>query len=91
MAYLQFGWSGDFALVMVVYGVIQFIDGNILVPLLFSEAVNLHPVVIITAILFFGGVWGCGGVLRHSLATLLKAVINAWPRRQGRPERIPEG
>ncbi|MBU57548.1 MAG: AI-2E family transporter [Alcanivorax sp.] len=92
VAYLQFGWSGDFALVMVVYGVIQFIDGNILVPLLFSEAVNLHPVVIITAILFFGGVWGLWGVFfAIPLATLLKAVINAWPRRQGRPERIPEG
>ncbi|WP_156495631.1 AI-2E family transporter, partial [Alcanivorax sp. HI0033] len=47
-AYVQFGWSGDFALVMVIYGVIQFVDGNILVPLLFSEAVNLHPVAIIT-------------------------------------------
>ncbi|MCC4308648.1 AI-2E family transporter [Alcanivorax marinus] len=82
VAYLQFGWSGDFALVMVVYGVIQFIDGNILVPLLFSEAVNLHPVAIITAILFFGGVWGLWGVFfAIPLATLLKAVINAWPRR----------
>ena len=62
VAYVQFGWSGDFALVMVVYGVIQFVDGNILVPLLFSEAVNLHPVAIITAILLFGGMWGLWGV-----------------------------
>ncbi|MQX53319.1 AI-2E family transporter [Alcanivorax sediminis] len=80
VAYVQFGWSGDFALVMVVYGVIQFIDGNILVPLLFSEAVNLHPVAIITAILLFGGLWGLWGVFfAIPLATLIKAVINAWP------------
>ena len=57
-AYVQFGWSGDLALVLVAYGVLQFIDGNILVPFLFSEAVNLHPVAIIIAILLFGGLWG---------------------------------
>ena len=80
VAYVQFGWSGDFALVMVVYGIIQFIDGNLLVPLLFSEAVNLHPVAIITAILLFGGLWGLWGVFfAIPLATLIKAVINAWP------------
>ena len=66
--------GGDFALVMIVYGIIQFIDGNILVPLLFSEAVNLHPVAIITAILPFGGLWGCG-CFAIPLATLIKAVI----------------
>jgi len=86
-AYVQFGWSGDFALVMVIYGVIQFIDGNILVPLLFSEAVNLHPVAIITAILLFGGLWGLWGVFfAIPLATLIKAVINAWPRQADYPD-----
>lgn len=81
VAYVQFGWSGDLALVMLVYGAIHFVDGNIVVPLLFSEAVNLHPVAIITAILFFGGLWGLWGVFfAIPLATLLNAVINAWPR-----------
>ena len=80
VAWGQYGWGGEFAMVMLAYGVIQFVDGNILVPLLFSEAVNLHPVVIITAILLFGGLWGFWGVFfAIPLATLLKAVINAWP------------
>jgi putative permease len=80
VAWGQFGWGAEFAIVMTAYGIIQFIDGNILVPLLFSEAVNLHPVVIITAILFFGGLWGFWGIFfAIPLATLLKAVINAWP------------
>ena len=95
VAYVQFGWGGDFALVMIVYGIIQFIDGNILVPLLFSEAVNLHPVAIITAILLFGGLWGLWGVFfAIPLATLIKAVINAWPRQAdyspGKLEAQPE-
>ena len=51
-----------------------------LVPLLFSEAVNLHPVAILLAILFFGGLWGLWGVFfAIPLATLIKAVLNAWP------------
>lgn len=80
VGWVQFGWSTDFAMVMLVYGVIQFIDGNILVPLLFSEAVNLHPVAIILAILVFGGLWGFWGVFfAIPLATLLKAVLDVWP------------
>lgn len=80
---MQWGWSADFFWLCVVYGVIQALDGNVLVPLLFSEAVNLHPVVIIAAVLFFGGVWGLWGVFfAIPLATLIKAVLTAWPRHQ---------
>ena len=47
---------------------------------LFSEAVNLHPIAIILAVLFFGGIWGLWGVFfAIPLATLVKALINAWP------------
>ena len=56
------------------------LDGNVLVPLLFSEAVTLHPVAIILAVLFFGGIWGLWGVFfAIPLATFIKAIINAWP------------
>ncbi|GMG87262.1 AI-2E family transporter [Biformimicrobium ophioploci] len=76
----QWGWSGEFLTLMVAYGVIQVLDGNVLVPLLFSEAVNLHPVAIIMAVLVFGGIWGFWGVFfAIPLATLIKAIINAWP------------
>ncbi|MFO7529924.1 MAG: AI-2E family transporter [Marinobacter sp.] len=75
-----FGWGTHFIWVMVVYGVIQALDGNVLVPLLFSEVNNLHPVAIIVAVLFFGGIWGLWGVFfAIPLATLLKAVFAAWP------------
>jgi putative permease len=67
--------------VLIAYTVIQTLDGVVLVPLLFSEAVNLHPVAIIVAILFFGGLWGFWGVFfAIPLATVVKAVIAAWPR-----------
>ena len=80
-AVLQFGWSADLAIVMAVYGILQFLDGNVLVPLLFSEANDLHPVAIIIAILAFGSIWGIWGVFfAIPLATLIKAIFNAWPR-----------
>lgn len=81
VAYFQWGWGSEFAVLMIVYGVIQALDGNLLVPLLFSEVVNLHPVAIIVSVLFFGGIWGFWGVFfAIPLATLVKALINAWPR-----------
>ena len=81
IAFFQWGWSPDFWYVLVAYGVIQALDGNVLVPLLFSEVVNLHPVAIIIAVLVFGGLWGFWGVFfAIPLATLVQAVLRAWPR-----------
>lgn len=80
IAYFQWGLGSEFYTLFIVYSVIQALDGNVLVPLLFSEAVNLHPVAIILAVLVFGGLWGLWGVFfAIPLATLIKAVLNAWP------------
>ena len=81
IAWFQWGWSADFAYLMAAYLVIQALDGNVLVPLLFSEVVNLHPVAIIVAVLVFGGFWGVWGVFfAIPLATLVQAVLHAWPQ-----------
>jgi putative permease len=83
VALFQWGPSSEFGYVMIAYGIIQAIDGNIIVPLLFSEAVNLHPVIIIIAVILFGGLWGFWGIFfAIPLATLVKAVLNAWPSQQ---------
>ncbi len=88
VAYIQWGWGPDFIWVIVIYGIIQALDGNVLVPLLFSEVVNLHPIAIIVSVLVFGGLWGFWGVFfAIPLATLVKASLSAWPRAS---ERIQE-
>jgi putative permease len=75
----QFGFTSDFGYLIVVYFIIQALDGNLLVPLLFSEAVSLHPLYIIVAVLLFGGLWGFWGVFfAIPLATLVKALLTAW-------------
>lgn len=83
IAWFQWGASSEFVYVMVAYLVVQFLDGNILVPLLFSEVVDMHPAAIIIAVLVFGGLWGVWGVFfAIPLATLIQAVLNAWPSMQ---------
>ena len=80
VGYFQWGLDSNFVWLMIWYAVLQFLDGNVLVPILFSDAVNLHPVAIIVAILVFGGLWGFWGVFfAIPLATLVKALINVWP------------
>ncbi|MDG1945963.1 MAG: AI-2E family transporter [Halioglobus sp.] len=80
VGFFQWGLNTEFYYLVGVYLFIQILDGNVLVPFLFSEAVNLHPVAIILAVLFFGGIWGVWGVFfAIPLATLIKAVISAWP------------
>ncbi len=80
VALFQFGMGTEFWSCFAVYLIIQALDGNLLVPVLFSEAVNLHPLVIILSVVIFGGLWGFWGVFfAIPLATLVKAVVHAWP------------
>lgn len=77
----QWGWSPDLAYVVAAYVVIQTLDGNLVAPLLFSEVVNLHPVAIVVAVLLFGGLFGFWGIFfAIPLATLVQAILKAWPR-----------
>lgn len=92
VAYFQWGYSYDMMYVLIAYLVIQFLDGNLLVPLLFSEMVNLHPSAIIVAVLLFGGLWGVVGVFfAIPLATLIHAVINSWPKDEVLLEPLTNG
>lgn len=90
IAYFQWGLTADFWWIIVAYTLIQTFDANVLIPVLFSEVVNLHPVAIIVAVLFFGGLWGIWGLFfAIPLATLVQAVLNAWPRVRP-PDEAPE-
>lgn len=81
VAYLQWGLSSDFMWVFGAYMILQALDGNVLVPVLFSEVMNLHPIAIILALLMFGGIWGFWGIFfAIPLATVVHAVYRAWPR-----------
>ncbi len=81
VAAVQWGFSPEFVYLVLAYLIIQILDGNVLVPLIFSEVNDLHPVAIVIAVIVFGGFWGVWGVFfAIPLATLVQAVLLAWPR-----------
>lgn len=91
VGYFQFGATMDFAWLMIAYLIIQVLDGNVLVPVLFSEVVDLHPIAIIVAVLLFGGLWGFWGVFfAIPLATLVQAVLQALPAFEEKPAEDAE-
>ncbi|WP_440993080.1 AI-2E family transporter [Cysteiniphilum litorale] len=78
----QFGFSSELFYMLLVYLIIQGLDGNLLVPLLYSEALSLHPVAVIAAVLIFGGIWGFWGLFfAIPLAALINSGVKMWTRR----------
>ena len=79
----QWGLDSNFYIFLTSYIVIQALDGNVLMPLLLGREVKLHPVLIITAVLIFGGIWGFWGLLLAiPIATFLRAILIAWPTKE---------
>ncbi|AMA65133.1 pheromone autoinducer 2 transporter [Candidatus Arsenophonus lipoptenae] len=82
VALFQWGVGSEFCTLLITYLIIQGLDGNLLVPIIFSEIVNLHPLIIILSIVVFGGLWGFWGVFfAIPLATLIKAILDVCPER----------
>ncbi|VEI45403.1 putative permease [Actinobacillus equuli] len=80
VALFQFGLSPEFYYLLLAFVISQLLDGNLVVPFLFSEAVNLHPLTIIVAVLIFGGLWDFGVyflqfLLQHWLKPLLMRYL----------------
>ena len=81
VSYFQWGIASEFWYVIVGHLIIQAIDGNVVVPILFSDAVNIHPFAILLSILFFGSIWGVWGVFfAIPLAVLISTILNVWPK-----------
>ena len=78
---IQWGFGEHFFYLMLVYTVITVLDANVLVPLLFSEVLKLHPLAIILAVLVFGSIFGFWGIFfAIPLVTFIDVLIKFWPR-----------
>ncbi len=69
--------------VILAYAGVQFIEGNIIQPLVMSRAVSLHPVIIVFALLIMGTLFGFVGVLIAIplVAALHVLVHELWVKR----------
>lgn len=59
-------------LAIIIPGMIQFVFGNIVEPKVMGDALDLHPVVVLMALIFWGMLWGIVGMF---LAVPLTAII----------------
>jgi putative permease len=74
----QWGLSWEAMHPLVVYAVLQMIDGNAIAPLILGETVKVHPTTIMLAVLFFGSLWGVIGVFfAVPLWVLVKSILEA--------------
>ncbi len=77
ISFLEWGWSRNFGYLLAIYSVITVLDANVLFPLLFAEAMSLHPVAIMVSTLIFGGILGFWGIFFSiPLAVLANSLLN---------------
>jgi AI-2 transport protein TqsA len=74
-------------LVLVIPGIIQFVIGNILQPKMMGESLDLHPVVVLLSLIFFGTIWGIIGMF---LAVPITAVVKIFLQRFGYTHAIAD-
>lgn len=76
---IQLGVSIDFCYLLIFYMIIQFLDGILLVPILFSEAVKLHPITIIMSIIILGSLCNLYGLFfAIPIALVIKSIIKLY-------------
>lgn len=74
-------------LVLAIPGGIQFVIGNLLQPKLMGESLDLHPIVVLLSLIFFGTIWGIIGMF---LAVPITAVVKILLERFGYTRAIAE-
>lgn len=84
VAWSQWGVTSDeFFWALVVYTVIQTIDGAVIATILLAHSVRLHPIAVMAAVLVAGQLLGfIGLVFAIPMASALEVIIDAW--REGR-------
>jgi predicted PurR-regulated permease PerM len=75
-AFLQFGITKALILLLIFVG-IQFFWGNIVEPMVIGKRLNLSPVVILFALLFWGQLWGVvGAIIAVPMTAIMKIVFS---------------
>ena len=76
-ALLQFNGYGEAALVFVGLWLITFVVGNILLPRMQGDSLNVDPLVVLLSLAFWGAIWGLPGMFLSTPLTVLAMLILA--------------
>jgi predicted PurR-regulated permease PerM len=83
IAVAYFQYDGERALlVLLVYSLLQFLEGNVLTPYIVGGKVRLFPLTVMIAFIFWGTLWGVpGAVLAVPITSAVKVVcehVRGW-------------
>lgn len=76
-ALIQFPDFGPAIILFAALNVINFIVGNVILPRMQGESLNLDPVVVLLALAFWGAIWGVAGMFLSTPLTVMAMVILA--------------
>jgi AI-2 transport protein TqsA len=80
IAYLQYGNTLAFWMVLIVPVLIQSALGNVVEPKFLGKGLDLHPVTILLSLMFWGIIWGPAGTfLAVPITAVLKIVLERHP------------
>ena len=80
-AWLSFGTGTIIIKVLAAFSVIYFLEGYLVKPLVFKEAMNLNPLLTIIMVMAFGELMGFWGIiLALPLTAALKIASQHWLR-----------
>lgn len=75
----QFGLDPYVIVILLFYGLLQNIDGNIFLPFLMSGVVKLPAVVVLLSVFLFGAIFGIWGVFfAVPIASFIKSLMDNW-------------
>ncbi|MGR3464246.1 AI-2E family transporter [Limimaricola sp.] len=75
VAYVQLGDPATTAAIFAITGVIQFINGNVLDPMMMGRALRLSSFGIIISLAFWGAVWGIPGMFLSVPITVAAMIV----------------
>lgn len=79
IAFVQFGLSGPFFLVLLIPAAAHFVIGNILDPMLMGENLGLHPITVLFGLAFWGIIWGLPGMfLSAPITAIIKVLLSRY-------------
>lgn len=76
-ALVQFSGVGPAAIVLAGLFIITFVVGNILLPRMQGNSLNMDPLVVLLSLAFWGALWGLAGMFLSTPLTVLAMVILA--------------
>ena len=75
--FLQYQLQWPFFVILGVTSIIQFTIGNVIEPKVMGDSMDLHPIVVLICLIFWGMAWGVAGMfLAVPITAILKIVFS---------------